>query len=92
MLCSVLGFRPHFHCKALNDSVDVGNASDLRHQYDQCKIKTYENTSDGEVLVSETKCLNGWDYDIPVKQSFVTEVCLTHSILAPPYDVGKNML
>jgi hypothetical protein len=51
----------------------VNNITDIHKEYQQCMIVTYTNTSDG-VFKSSSPCNNGWEYDAPVDQSFVTEV------------------
>ena len=72
----VAGYRPHYKCKTLPNETAV-NSTDAWREYGQCSIKTYTNTSDG-VTVSETSCENGWEYDIPVEQSFVTQASIVN--------------
>ena len=68
------GYRPNFKCARLpNDTLNEDNSTNVWREYDKCSIKLHRNTSDG-VVVTESGCDNGWEYDIPVEQSFVTEV------------------
>ena len=85
-----LGYRPNYQCKPFaNDTANRGlvndtayngtaydtayNDSAIWYEYGQCAVKVYSNTSDG-LVVTEEACHNGWTYDIPRDQSFVTEV------------------
>ena len=68
----LVGYRPSYKCKAAPNDTLFNNTEKWR-EYGQCSIKTFTNSSEG-VAVTETGCDNGWDYDIPVEQSFVTQV------------------
>ncbi|XP_053381642.1 solute carrier family 22 member 7-like [Mercenaria mercenaria] len=67
-----IGYRPSFHCKASSNDTLVTNITNEEKVYKECEIITYENTSNGMVK-SSASCINGWEYDISVDQSFVTE-------------------
>ncbi|XP_060574449.1 organic anion transporter 3-like isoform X2 [Ruditapes philippinarum] len=67
-----IGHRPDFQCRPSNNDSMVNNITDIHKEYQQCMIVTYTNTSDG-VFKSSSPCDNGWEYDAPVDQSFVTE-------------------
>ena len=74
LLYLYLGYRPNYKCAPPpNDTLSLVNDTDVWREFDKCSIKLHTNTSDGEVI-TETGCENGWAYDIPVEQSFVTEV------------------
>lgn len=74
ILCVLFkGYRPSYRCKpSPNDTLSV-NKTETWYEYGQCSVKKYSNTTDG-VVVTETGCDNGFEYDIPADQSFVTEV------------------
>ncbi|WAR12739.1 OCTL-like protein [Mya arenaria] len=67
-----IGYRPNFYCTpGPNDSM-IANETGIKFEYEECSIKTFENTSDGEKETS-TDCKYGFTYDIPTEQSFVSE-------------------
>ena len=77
MIHNVSGYRPDYKCQSFQNSSTNNNTAQW-YEYSHCSVKTFTNRS-GDVLSTETACENGWDYAIPVEQSFVTEVrtCMT---------------